>query len=115
DGEPVACAATRLFWIEDSLGAAFQSLSLFYRDVPGMARPGEVCVCTAPTAWTIRDCPVAFTGAVFTQPGEPPEIVRAMMRLLHLWIYVHWRWAWLTGIAEKPIVRAYAHDVYGYP
>ena len=115
DGEPVACASTRLFWIDDSLGDAFQSLRLFYRDVPSMARPGESCVCTAPTAWSIRDCAVAFTGAVFTQQGEDPDVVRAMLRLLHLWVFTHWRWSWLTGIAEKAVVRSYAHDVYGYP
>jgi hypothetical protein len=115
DGVPVACAGTRLLWIERSLGEAFQSLNLFYRDVAGMSRADEVCVCTAPTAWTIVDCPVAFTGAVFTQQGEDPAIARAMMRLLHLWVYAHWRWSWLTGIAEKAIVRSYAHDVYGYP
>src|SRR5256885_10201193 len=38
----------------------------------------------SPTAWTIADCAVAFTGAVFTQQGEDPAIARAMMRLLHL-------------------------------
>jgi hypothetical protein len=115
DGEPVGCAATRLFWIDQSLGEAFQSLRLFYRDVPSMAQDGEVCVCTSPTAWTIADCPVAFTGAVHMQPGEDSEAVRAMLRLLHLWVFVHWRWTWLTGIAEKAVVRSYAHDVYGYP
>lgn len=114
-GEAIACVGTRLFWIESTLGEAFQSLSLYYRDVPQMARDGEICVCTAPTAWRIHDCPVALTGALFSQAGESPEIVRAMMRLLHLWVYVHWRWSWLAGLVSKAVIRAYAHDVYGYP
>ncbi len=115
DGEPVACAGTRLFWIDGSLGDAFQSLRLYYRDVSEMAGKGETCICTAPTAWSIADCPVALTGAAFVQQGEPPELVRAMMRLLHLWVFVHWRWSWLAGLAEKAHVRAYANDVYGFP
>jgi len=115
DGEPVACAGTRLLWLDGSLGEAFQSLSIYYRDVAAMAPQGETCVCTAPTAWSIADCPVALTGAVFVQQGEPPEIVRTMMRLLHLWVFVHWRWSWLIGLAQKPQVRAYANDVYGFP
>jgi hypothetical protein len=115
DGEPVACAGTRLFWIEDNLGAAFQSLRLFYSDVATMASDGEACVCTAPTAWSIADCSVALTGAAFVQQGEPPDIVRTMMRLLHLWVFVHWRWSWIAGLAEKAQVRAYANDVYGFP
>lgn len=115
NGEAIACVGTRLFWVEKTLGEAFQSLSLYYRDVAGMARDGELCVCTAPTAWRIHDCSIALTGALFCQAGEPPDIVRAMMRLLHLWVYVHWQWTWLTGLANKAVVRAYAHDIYGYP
>jgi hypothetical protein len=115
NGEPVACAGTRLFWIEDNLADAFQSLRFFYRDVPGMATEGEAVVCTAPSAWAIADCPVALTGAVFVQQGESPDIVRVMMRLLHLWVAIHWRWSWLVGLAEKAQVRGYANDVYGFP
>lgn len=111
DGEPVACVGSRLFWIEENLGEAFQSLRFFYRDVPAMAAPDEAVVCTAPTAWSIADCSVALTGAAFVQQGEPPEIVRTMMRLLHLWVAVHWRWSWMVGLAEKAQVRAYANDV----
>ncbi len=115
DGEPVACAGTRLLWIDGSLGEAFQSLRLYYRDVETMAGEGETCVCTAPTAWSIADCPVGLTGAVFVQQGEAPQVLRTMMRLLHLWVFVHWRWSWLIGLAQKPHVRAYANDVYGFP
>lgn len=115
DGEPVACVGTRRFWIEDSLGEAIQSLNLFYSDASVMAPPGEAVVCTAPTAWSISDCSVALTGAAFVQQGEPPDVLRAMMRLLHLWVFVHWRWSWLVALAEKAQVRAYANDVYGFP
>lgn len=115
DGEPIACAGTRRLWIEDSLTEAFQSLRLFYRDVPGMAAPGEAVVCTAPSAGSIRDCTVALTGAAFVHQGEPPDVLRAMMRLLHLWVQVHWQWSWLVALAEKAHVRAYANDVYGFP
>lgn len=115
DGEPVACAGTRLLWIDGSLGDAFQSLRIDYSDAGATAGRGEACVCTAPTAWSIADCPIGLTGAVFVQQGEPPQVLRTMMRLLHLWVFVHWRWSWLISLAQEPHVRADANDVYGFP
>jgi hypothetical protein len=113
--QQVACAATRLLWIGESLALDMQSLRLFYADVRGMSRPGETCIVTAPSAKKIGDCHVGLTGAVFVPHGEDPVVVRAMMRLLHLWVFAHWKWSWLMGIAERPAVRGYAYDIYGYP
>ena len=115
DNRQIACAATRLLWIGESLALDMQSLRLFYADVRGMSRPGETCIVTAPSAKKIGDCHVGLTGAVFVHRGENSVVVRAMMRLLHLWVFAHWKWSWLMGIAERPVVRGYAYDVYGYP
>ncbi len=115
DNRQVACAATRLLWIGESLALDMQSLRLFYADVRGMSRPGETCIVTAPSAKKIGDCHVGLTGAVFVHRGEGPVVVRAMMRLLHLWVFAHWKWSWLMGIAERPVVRGFAYDIYGYP
>lgn len=105
DGEAIACAGTRLMWIDGSLGDAFQSLRIYYRDVEAMAGKDEACVCTAPSAWSIADCPVGLTGAVFVQQGEPPQVLRTMMRLLHLWVFVHWRWSWFRPRPEATCAR----------
>lgn len=114
DEQPCACAATRLLWIGESLATDMQSLRLFYPDVRDMSRPGETCIVTAPSAKKIGDCYVGLTGAVFVRKGEDRVVVKAMMRLLHLWVFSHWRWSWLMGIAERPVVRGYAYDVYGF-
>jgi hypothetical protein len=114
DDQPVACAGTRLFWVGESLANEMESLRLFYSNVRGMSRPRENVVVTAPTAKRIGDCNVALTGAVFVKQGESPVVVKAMMRLLHLWVFVHWKWTWLIGLASRPIVRGYGYDTYGF-
>ncbi len=114
DGQPVACAATRLLWIGESLAKDMQSLRLFYHDARQMSRAGESCIVTAPTASLIADCHIALTGAVFVQAGEKSDVVKALMRLLHIWVYAHWKWSWLAGIAEPAVARKYAFDIYGF-
>lgn len=114
DGEPHACAATRLLWIGESLAMEMQSLRLFYANVPGMSRPQESVIVTAPSADLIGDCYIGMTGAVFARKGESAVAVKAMMRLLHLWVFVHWKWSWLTGIADRLLLRHYAYDTYGF-
>lgn len=114
DGLPVACGGTRLLWIGESLAQEMESLRLFYTNVSGMARSRETVVVTAPTAKTIGDCYVAMTGAVFVQQGEDPIVIKTLMRLLHLWVFVHWKWTWLIGLAKRSIVRGYAYDSYGF-
>ena len=42
-------------------------------------------------------------------------IVAAWVRLLHLWVFAHWKWSWLTGIAERQVVRRYTYDFFGFP
>lgn len=115
DRRPLACAATRLLWIGESLADDLQSLSLFYSDVHNMSRPDETCIVTAPSAKLIGDCYVGMTGAVFVQQGESPIVAKAMVRLLHLWVFTHWKWTWLTGIAERSVVRRYTYDFFGFP
>ena len=115
DRHPVACAATRLLWIGESLAEDMESLRLFYADVRDMSRPDETCIVTAPSAKLIGDCYVGMTGAVFIRQGESPIVAKAMVRLLHLWVFAHWKWSWLTGIAERPVVRRYTYDFFGFP
>lgn len=114
DGRAIACAATRLLWIGESLAKDMQSLRLFYHDAREMSLAGESCVVTAPTASLIADCHIALTGAVFVEAGEKPLVLKALMRLLHIWVYTHWKWSWLAGIAEPAVARKYAFDIYGF-
>lgn len=114
DQRAIACAGTRLLWVGENLAKEMQSLCLFYADVPSMSRPRENVIVTAPSAGQIGDCYVGLTGAVFAQKGEKPATVKAMMRLLHLWVFVHWKWSWLIGLADRLLLRHYAYDTYGY-
>lgn len=112
---PVACAGLRLKWVETSLAEELTSLRFYYDDVPNMAQTGERCVVTAPAARFIEACPVAVSVSLCVDRDEAHgNAVRPLMRLLHLWAVVHWRWSWLIALAERPIARIYAHDVHGF-
>ena len=113
--QAVACAALRLKWIETTLAEELSSLRFYYDDVPGMAKPGERCVVTAPTARLIEACPVVVSVSLCVDRDQANgTAVRPLMRLLHLWAAVHWRWSWLIGLAERSVARTYTYDVHGF-
>jgi len=112
---PVASAGLRLKWIETTLAEELTSLRFYYDDVPSMARERERCVVTAPTARLIEACPVVVSLSVCVDRDQANgTAVRPLMRLLHIWAAVHWRWSWLIGIAEWPVARNYTHTIYGF-
>ena len=112
---PVACAGLRLKWVESTLEEELSSLRFYYDDVPNMAQAGERCVVTAPAARTIEACPVAISVSLCIDRDEATgAAVRPLMRLLHLWGLVHWRWTWLIGLAERPIARTHTYDIHGF-
>ena len=113
--DPVACAALRLKWVERTLEDELTSLRFYYDDVAGMAKEPERCVVTAPTARLIEACPVAVSVSLCVDRDQANgAAVRPLMRLLHLWAVVHWRWSWLIGLAERPIARTYTYDIHGF-
>jgi len=112
--QAVACAGLRLKWVETTLAEELTSLRFYYDDVPSMARKGERCVVTAPTARLIEACPVAISVSLCVDRDQANfAAVPPLMRLLHLWGAVHWRWSWLIGLAERPAARTYTYDIYG--
>ena len=113
--QAVACAGLRLKWIETTLAEELSSLRFYYDDVPGMAKAGERCVVTAPTARLIEACPVVVSVSLCVDRDQATgTAVRPLMRLLHLWAAVHWRWSWLIGLSERPVARAYTYDTFGF-
>src|ERR1700688_4817422 len=113
--QAVGCAGVRLKWIETTLAEELSSLRFYYDDVPGMAKAGERCVVTAPTARLIEACPVVVSVSLCVDRDQANfAAVPPLMRLLFLWAAVHWRWSWLIGLAERPAARTYAYDVYGF-
>jgi hypothetical protein len=111
----VGCAGLRLKWIETTLAEELTSLRFYYDDVPRMARERERCIVTAPTARLIEACPVVVSLSVCVDHDHAKgNAVQPLMRLLHLWAAVHWRWSWLIGIAERRVSRVYTYDIYGF-
>lgn len=114
-GGPVGCAALRLKWIETTLEEELTLLRLYYDDVAAMARPAERCLVSAPTARLIASCAVAVsTSLCLDRDQADGTAIRPLMRLLHLWAVVHWRWTWLVGFAGRAVARAYGHGIHGF-
>lgn len=114
EGVTVAIAALRLKRIGRTLREALAGRSLLY-ERPEMAPEGEVIRIDGDACDVIRACPIAVSTALWKHPDEKGvDIVRPMMRLLHLWAVAHWEWAWLVGLGERFIAHTYAVDVHGF-
>ncbi len=114
DGVPKGCIASRLLWCERTLAEEMESGNFWATHPATMLTKADRCIVRAVIAKTIRTCHIVFTGSVFlAQDVTGGNTLAAMMRLHHLWVLCHWRWAWLVGIIEGVLARRHAFDVYG--
>lgn len=112
-GEGIGAICVRLKWLEDSLAKSLQTQSLFFDD-PAQIPPGHRLVVTAPQAFDIRDCHIAFSCGTFVQEGEDPVVFKAMARLMYLWAFTAWKWSHLIGLCEDAVARRFAFDTLGF-
>jgi hypothetical protein len=116
--ELVACAAGIAAWVETDLASELRALEHFYEEPKHMAKSGDCCIVTAPTASLIRHCSIAWSAGFWTaeEHSRPSSILPvAAIRLLHLWLLTHWRFSYLVGMGREPIARRYAVKLDGMP
>ena len=114
--ELVACAAGIAAWVETDLASELRALEHFYEDPKRMAKSGDCCIVTAPTASQIKHCTIAWSVGFWTAEthSRPNSILPAgTIRLLHLWLLAHWRFSYLVGMGREPIARRYAIKLDG--
>lgn len=102
-GADVACAGIRIIWLENSLAEAM--VAMFSAE--------EVTV-SAPRAYEIKACFVAFSVSFYVSRGESPMVATVMSRLLHLFAVAQFNWSHLVAIAERAQARLLAHDIHGF-
>lgn len=112
-GEGIGAICLRLKWLEDSLAESFRSQTLFFDD-PQQIPKGHRLIVTAPQAFDIKSCHIAFSCGTFVQEGEDPVIFKAMARLMYLWTFAEWKWSHLVGLCEDAIAQRFAFDTLGF-
>lgn len=112
-GDGIGAICVRLKWIEDSLATSLETQSLFFDD-PRQVPETQRLVVTAPQAFDIKSCHIAFSCGTFVQEGEDPVVFRAMARLMYLWAFTSWKWSHLVGLCEDAIARRFAFDTLGF-
>lgn len=121
-GVDIGCAAVRLKWIEGALKTAYETQSLMFDDPKLISAPptGQEWICEAgPAKHQIRSCDVVISNALCLHEDEPglkfpDEVLRALMRLLHLWAFCAWHWSWIFAHAKDPIARKHVIDTDGF-
>jgi hypothetical protein len=122
DGIPAGCCGARLLTIDGTLREALEEATILFNDRRLMPA-GWSCRVTAEAATRVRDCEIAWTGAIHVTPaearierheGRSGMLVETMLRLLHAHLVAHWRMQWLVGLCREPVMRFYGHTVYGY-
>ncbi|MFM7345279.1 MAG: hypothetical protein ACKO1J_07940 [Tagaea sp.] len=112
-GELWGCAASRLRWIEGSLADAIARQSIL-ADRPERLPEGQRFDAFGGAIANVRDVPVAWGSSLWAHDKAPRILVPAIMRLLHLWTYAHWRWSYTVSIGQPRIADRYGLDVHGY-
>lgn len=112
NGEPVASAACRLKWLEESLRRAFERQTLLFDDT-AMIPPTSAFLCETPLAERIEAQHVVVTTGVCVL-GKRPGALKAMLRLLHLRAFVVWQWAYIVAICTPEFAAKYPLDVEGF-
>lgn len=114
DGVPVGCVASRLRWCERTLAEEMESGRFWVSQPATMWSPNDKCIAKTHMAKVIRACPVVYTGSVYLNASVTGgHTLAAMIRLHLLWLVTHWKWSWVVGLIEGPIIRRHAFDVYG--
>lgn len=112
-GDIWGCAAGRLRWIEGPLAAALAARTVF-ADRPDRLPPGQRFEAFGGALAAIRDVPVVWGSSLWAHDKAPRILVPAIMRLLHLWAFAHWRWSYAVSIGQPRIADRYGLDVHGY-
>ncbi|MCM0019566.1 MAG: hypothetical protein NBV67_06200 [Tagaea sp.] len=112
-GDLWGCAASRLRWIEGSLAGAIADQTVLAERperLPGGQRFGAF----GGALGGIRDVQIAWGSSLWAHDKAPRILVPAIMRLLHLWTFAHWRWSYTVSIGQPRIADRYGLDVHGY-
>lgn len=112
--DDIACAAVRIKWVESTLARAFESQAILFeshKQIP----PGQRFLCTAALSqYEVRSCYVAVSNGLCVLPGERPEVIAALMRLLTLAAFSRFRWSWLIGYALHAIAEKHGFASDGF-
>ena len=113
-GIPVACCATRLIQLDNSLADNLVTRRLFYPDPHVKGLEGR-CIVTAQLAHQIEDVPIALSGCVWADINSTPRgLIGQIMKILHTWAVSHWYATWFVGFADERVTRLLGFDAYGY-
>lgn len=112
-GEMWGCAASRLRWIEGSLAGAIAAQSVLAERVERLPK-SQRFEAFGGALDGIRDMPIAWGSSLWAHDKAPRILVPAIMRLLHLWTFAHWRWSYTVSIGQPRIADRYGLDVHGY-
>jgi hypothetical protein len=115
NGEPVACIAARLMWVEGTLAQEMQSLRLFYEHPRAMATEGEICLVKSPVGEEIRSCWIALGGGGWVDPSEQGVgLYKILMRLQRLLILTNWRWTYSVALLTEANALKIGRNTLGH-
>ncbi len=112
-GEAWACGVSRLRWIEGSLDEAIANQTAL-ADRPERLPQGQKFGALGGAARRIADTPIVWGSSLWAHDKAPRILVPALMRLVHLWTFAHWRWSHTVSIGQPRIADRYGLDVHGY-